>query len=102
MITLSVEENKKSVFYAVKKASINLDIEVLEESYSKGRIYLKNRGNLLSFGNDITIKINNSESKKCLLTISSQSAASFQIIDWGVNDDLENMIYNEIIKILQI
>lgn len=92
--------SKKKIFDAVKQVAVNLNIEVKKESSADGVFILFSSGGLFSFGNRIDVKVKILESSKSLLKVSSQSAASIQIVDWGTNTDLESSIINEVRNII--
>ncbi len=94
--------SKEKIFDAVRKAATSLNLEVKNHSLTDGEISLFFNGSFFSYGNKIDVQIKYSTPSKCILQVSSVSAAAIQIIDWGTNSDLENGLINEVKNILQV
>jgi hypothetical protein len=99
MKTLTLTLPKQKIFDAVKKAGSNLDLDIESSDLAKGRLLLYSSGGLLSFGNKVLVKIT-TKNGKSILKVSSSSAASFQLIDWGANKSIESDILREVKQIL--
>lgn len=66
-----------------------MDLEIKTKSKTDGSIILNKIGNLLSYGNTITIQLKTTSSNKASIFINSESSAKIQLIDWEKNSDLE-------------
>lgn len=99
MKTATIAASRTEVFEAAKTACKRLGLSIESSDSQKGRIRAFHSGNLLSFGNEITVNISTKE-RKSTIRISSKSAAAIQVIDWGTNKDLELNLRDEIKAIL--
>lgn len=99
MKSLTINASKHKVFEALQKASSNLDWEIESSDLSKGKLKLFHRGGILSFGNEISVKVTTRNSRS-VIRVSSKSAASIQVIDWGTNDRIEKDLVDEVKHIL--
>jgi hypothetical protein len=97
--TATISSSKREVFDAVKKASLRLGLIVDGADLTKGKIRIKQEGSFLSFGNEVTVTIS-SKIDKTVMKVASESSAPIQIIDWGVNGNLESKIIREVKNIL--
>lgn len=99
MKRFTTRKSKKEVFDAAKKACSKLDLKIRRSDFRKGKLLIKHEGSLLSFGNDLTVTIS-SKIDKVVISIVSESSASIQVVDWGVNEKLEVNLIAEIRDIL--
>jgi hypothetical protein len=97
--TLTVQHPKQKVFDAIKKASSRLELDIESSDIAKGKLKLYHSGGLLSFGNEVIVKVS-SKNSKSVIRVSSTSAASIQLIDWGANKTLEKDLIDEVKDIL--
>ena len=67
-----------------------MNLEVTDESVPEGRVALRRKGDLLSYGNRIDVNIKSIEPNKSTVRVSSRSSASIQLFDWGTNEKLES------------
>jgi len=96
MQSLKIHNSKKETFELVKKAAKKIGLVLEDESISKGLLCLYSDGNFFSFGNKIDVMISTNMQSDCLINVSSRSSAKLQIIDWGTNDELEQLLIEEI------
>ena len=82
------------VFKACKKVLKRLDIEIEQSSLSKGIINAKTSGSLLSWGEDIVIKIVQKAAKRTEVIVDSDASA--QLFSWGKDSLNEKNILNEL------
>jgi len=91
--------SKENVFDAILKAANSLELVINEKSMTDGIIKLEHVGSFLSFGNKIEVELLFAYNK-CVVKVSSRSAAALQIIDWGTNEQLESKIIESLKEIL--
>lgn len=100
MKTATISKPKKSVFEALKEACQKLNLNIKSADLKEGKLSIVHDGNFLSFGNIITATVT-AKSDKSILKIASESAAPIQLIDWGLNKDLEDRLIKEVKNILK-
>jgi hypothetical protein len=83
----TIDESFIDIFNAVIYAAKEMDLEI--KSKTECTFVLKKSGSLLSYGNIITIQLKPAVGNRTSISISSQSSAAIQLIDWGTNSDLE-------------
>jgi hypothetical protein len=86
------------VFNACLNALEKLAIAVNEKNELMGFIVASTNAELLSFGNDIRIEMSIQDGDYTILTVTSKSCVSLQIIDWGTNKKIEEAIVNEVMQ----
>ncbi|MEI9918945.1 MAG: hypothetical protein WDO14_09110 [Bacteroidota bacterium] len=99
MRTSLIHKSKPTVYKAVKTACNRLNLVIDRDDFEKGRISIYSEGDILSFGNKISISISK-RGRDSFLRISSKSAAPIQLFDWGTNKDIEEDLMEEIKDIL--
>ena len=99
MKQLTLHFSSAQIFEAVKISAVNLEMEVKETKFNAS-LTLSSGGSFFSYGNVITVNIENVGILESLITVSSESASSLQLIDWGTNESLEKDIINEVERIL--
>ena len=100
MRDFKIKQSKQDAFKLIKKAALNMGLNLREESHTSGTLNMTSDGSLFSFGNNIDIKISKTGQSECSVKVSSKSAVLFQLIDWGVNKEIEEQLVQEIKKIL--
>lgn len=88
----------KESINTVKQAAYNLGFELEEQDLRNGILIYSKEANLLSFGNDIEVRIYQRD-VKTKIEVDSQSSAPFQIFDWGRNTNITESLISEIIRI---
>lgn len=97
MKTITINQSKQALFKVLKGILSKNDLEVNYANLSQGIITAKKSSSLLSFGNDIKITIKEVSLNKCNIKVSASSASPIQLISWGVNDDIEDSIIEELV-----
>jgi len=87
MKIFTVNRSKEDVERKVLSAASRLDLVV--KTKSPDVINLRHEGSMLSFGNDIKVKLT-SKGAHTKVMISSKSSSPLQIIDWNTNRRLED------------
>lgn len=92
-MTKSFSAKKETVFKACKQVLKDLGMEINGSSLTKGKILASTSGSLLSWGEDIEIKIT---SKGTHTQVYVTSDASSQLFSWGKDSANERNILNEL------
>lgn len=87
MKTLTFKHSKEAVLKKVLTAASKLDLSVKHKTPNV--VNLRHDGGLLSFGNNITVKLA-SRGRLTKVVISSKSSSPLQVIDWSTNSNLED------------
>lgn len=90
-------QNFTDVFEASKKALRNLKMEIGYTDISKGIVEAATGTSLLSWGEDIQLRVNRKAYKTC---VKVKSTSKSQFISWGKNESNEKNIIAEITKII--
>ncbi|MBS1635377.1 MAG: hypothetical protein JST26_05595 [Bacteroidetes bacterium] len=92
-MTKSFNAKKETVFRACKQVLKDLGMEINGSSLANGKILASTSGTLLSWGEDIEIKITE---KGTYTLVSVSSNASSQLFSWGKDSANERNILNEL------
>lgn len=92
------DKKYNKVFDACHQALEAMDIEVSSSNKSKGIIHASTGSSLLSWGEEIEIKIDDISEYKTRVTVKSETQA--QLISWGKNDRNKEEIISKISKYL--
>jgi hypothetical protein len=97
MRSLTLNCTKQQIFTALRKIAQKHALEVHDEDSTT--IYLQKSSNLLSFGNSVECKVYK-KNDRYIVYISSQSLAAIQVIDWGLNENIEDILASELKSLL--
>lgn len=89
---LTYKEVEMLVYQAADELGWNLIIEEKKPPYYE----LKVSADFLSFGNQVSINIANTSKRGKSITVTSTSTATLQVIDWGKNAKLEELLSSKI------
>lgn len=98
MLQEKINYSLSEVFRACLSVLKKNDAEITEANEKKGLIEAKIGVTLLSWGNTITIHLN---SKNNATELTIESSSNMIQISWGVNDEYENDLLDQIIKTLK-
>lgn len=98
MRTFQMEKATEEVFRNCKKALSELKFSIEKEDEKAGELIAVSTVSLLSFGNRVTIQLM-ADQGYTNVSLNSQSLAAIQLIDWGVNSDLEQQLEESILQI---
>lgn len=96
MKTIRSKKTKRDCIEAIRKAARRLECKISKISYEEGFVVLFHEGGLLSFGNKIYVRVTASKLGGTNVTVRSESAATIQVIDWGLNSKFENSLVKEV------
>lgn len=89
---LTLEKAKSLIRLAVD----DLGWSIISEDNKTGIYELKAPADLLSFGNEVSVKVSTTAKRGKTITIESVSSAQFQLIDWGKNAKIEETFTTKI------
>lgn len=87
MTQFSSSQCSKDIFSAVLNAAREMNLSMQEQN-KDGFLFFEYPGNILSFGNKITVQVLKNGREKSVIRVTSIS--KFQLLDWGTNNRLEN------------
>ena len=98
MKSMRIKVPHKEVVKIIKEAAYRCNLELTNQNTSRSLFEFYKSGNLLSFGNNITVSLtaNNSVIE---IKVKSESSAPIQLVDWGINNGIEEDLIIEIRKI---
>lgn len=93
MRSLTLNCDKKQIFSALKNIANDHSLIILHEDDKT--ICLQKSSSLFSFGNSVECKVYK-KNQRYIVYVRSESDTPIQIIDWGINGNIEDLLINEL------
>lgn len=87
MRTIVLTLSKEEVLNIIDEISKTMNL--VQRKKDNNSFYFKKTGSLISFGNTVSVKLSRINNRNIELFVDSSSSNKLQVIDWGLNENIE-------------